>query len=89
MKIREKGAEREEWKRREAHAYDRRERGRGGVWRWVRVVCLCLVGMMFVMRVCAVAMEACNDEITSSDELCTVPALVARATTVNRVNKNK
>ena len=39
-------------------------------------VCLCLVGMMFVMRVCAVAMEACNDSRWRENSL---PALVARA----------
>ena len=50
MKIREKGAEREEWKRREAHAYTIGERGRVAVGEsCVSVPC---GDMMFVMRVC-------------------------------------
>ena len=51
-----------------------RERKRRRVAVGERVVCLCLVGMMCVM-LCAVAMEACNEEAVTNF----VPALVARA----------
>ena len=44
MKIREKGAEREEWKRREAHAYDSEREDRRRVAVGESRVCLCLWG---------------------------------------------
>ena len=74
MKIREKGAEREEWKRREAHAYTIGERGRVAVGEsCVSVPC---GDMMFVMRVCVLwrwRRAMTENPKKHEDELCTSP----------------
>ena len=88
MKIREKGAEREEWKRREAHAYTIGERGRVAVGEsCVSVPC---GDMMFVMRVCVLwrwRRAMTENPKKHEDELCTSPGGARGASCESREQK--